>query len=223
MRTILALTDRADLVRAWSIELASAGFRITGAPDLPAALEMLSRDQPDLILIDLTLPGRAGLELGRQLRLRTTASILVLAGRIEDAERAVTGERIAADFVLDPHEPRELATRVRAVLQRCGVASRPGAIHLGDLVLNPSDRWVAVAGETTYLTATELELLAALAADPGRVYTRAELVRALAGEHAMAERTVDSHVKNLRAKIEPDPRHPRHIVTVHGLGYRLDP
>jgi DNA-binding response OmpR family regulator len=183
MRSILALTKRPDMVRAWAGDLAAAGLRVVTAPDLPAALAAVSEDRPDLILVDLTLPG-GGLEPGRQLRQRTRAPILLLAGRLEDAERA---------------------------------------IHLGDLTFNLSDRWVAVAGRTVYLTATELELLGALAADPGHVYTRAELIRALGAEGAIAERTVDSHVKNLRAKIEPDPGHPRYILTVHGLGYRLNP
>jgi DNA-binding response OmpR family regulator len=183
MRSILALTKRSDMVRPWARDLEGDGVRVITAPDLPAALAAVSEERPDLILVDLTLPG-GGVEPGRQLRRVTRAPILLLAGRLEDAEPA---------------------------------------IHLGDLTLNLSDRWVAVSGQTVYLTATELELLGALAGDPGRVYTRAELVRALGAEDAISERTVDSHIKNLRAKIEPDPRHPRYIVTVHGLGYRLNP
>ena len=169
MKTILALTNRADRIRVWSGRLADSGFRIVGAMEAPDTLEALAAERPDLILVDLVALGDAGLELCRRIRPLPTVPVLALAGRIRQAEQAVTVERIADDFVLVAGTPRELATRVRALVGRVTTATQPDPLRLGDLLISSGNRSVSVAGEPVDLTVTELELLTALAADPGNL------------------------------------------------------
>ena len=220
MKTVLVVINEPELARRLSGHLQKAGYRVVSAGDGQTALTTLRRERPNLVLLDLTLDGLA---LCRRLRRASDAPILVLTPRVEQAERVVGQEVCADDFVLRPFDPRQVVARTQILLRWAErrVVVNPDVIWAGDLALNPIRRQAIVAGEPVDLTRTELELLTALATEPGRAFTRAQLVSALNADYAVSERTIDCHVKNLRHKIEPDPRHPRYILTVHGVGYKV--
>lgn len=219
MKTILAVTDELELVR----NLEHTGCRVVSADDGQTALTLFRHEQPNLVLLDLALPGLDGLAVCRQLRQASDAPILVLTAYLEEAERVVGQEVCADDFVLKPFSLGQAVARIRALLhwaERQDVVSS-GVIRVGDLELNPAHHRATVAGKPVDLTRTELALLAALAVEPGRAFTRSQLMGALNGNRGVSERTIDSHIRNLRAKIEPNPRHPRYVLTVYGVGYKL--
>jgi DNA-binding response OmpR family regulator len=201
--------------------LENAGYRAVCVHDEQTALKRFIRERPDLILLDLALPGANGLELCRQLRRSCDIPILVLVGRLEEAERLVAFEMCADDFVQCPWNPRQVGARITALLLR---AERRAAvdcdvIKAADLDINPTYHQVTIAGKRVDLTRTELQLLTALASEPNRAFTRSELRAVLSCKRGMSERTLDTHIRNLRAKIEADPHHPRYVLTIHGVGY----
>jgi two-component system alkaline phosphatase synthesis response regulator PhoP len=223
MSTILVTDDEVKIVRLVRDYLEAAGFRVVTARDGKTALVQFRYERPDLVILDLNLPGMDGLDVARAMRQERNTPIIMLTARVEETDRIVGLELGADDYVTKPFSPRELVARVRAVLRRAQSdepASAP--IQAGDLVIDPEKRSVTRDGQTIELTTTEFDLLLVLARTPGRVFSRMELLDRVQGTaYEGYERTIDVHVKNLRKKIEPDPRHPRYLLTVYGAGYRL--
>ena len=218
---ILVVDDEPKIVQLVRDYLERAGFAVFTARDGNEALMRARQERPDLIVLDLGLPELDGLEVTRRLRRDSGVPIIMLTARHEETDKVVGLELGADDYVTKPFSPRELEARVRAVLRRQS-RDQDDLLRAGDLILNVPRLRTDVAGRGVSLTATEFELLAALARQPGRVFTRAQLLDAI---HGVAfdsyERAIDAHVKNIRRKIEPDPRTPRYLLTVYGVGYRL--
>jgi DNA-binding response OmpR family regulator len=171
-----------------------------------------------LVVLDLRLPGMNGIDVARTLRRDSAVPIIMLTARAEEADRLVGLG--ADDYITKPFSPRELVARVRAVLRRSSLPDR-SVLHLDDITLDVTRMTAMREGRSLDLTPTELHLLAALARHPGRVFTRNQLLDAIRGEPLESfDRAIDAHVKNLRRKIEPDPRRPRYVLTVYGLGYK---
>lgn len=224
MRSVLLVEDEPKIVRLARDYLEQAGFQVTAGADGEQALRSIRADRPDLIVLDLGLPGMDGLDLLRTLRREANTPVIILTARGEESDRVVGLELGADDYMVKPFSPRELVARVRAVLRRAEGAPAAGAeqLHAGDLRLDLPRMRLTVGEREVELTPTEFELLAALARQPGRIYTRAQLLEAVHGvAFESYERAIDTHIKNLRRKIEPDPRQPRYIHTVYGVGYRL--
>ena len=225
MKTVLVVDDEPKIVDVVREYLEHAGFAVRTAGDGPAALERARALAPDLIVLDLGLPGLDGLDVARQLRRSSRVPVIILTARGDEVDRIIGLELGADDYLVKPFSPRELVARVRAVLRRVDERDTLGAdepIVRGDVVIDPARRRVTVAGQPVELTPTEFDLLAHLARQPGRVFTRAQLLTAIHGVAVESyERAVDAHVKNLRRKLEPDPRRPRYVLTAHGVGYRF--
>jgi DNA-binding response OmpR family regulator len=225
-RTILVVDDEPRIVELARDYLEHAGFAVVTASDGPAALAAVRSRRPDLVVLDLGLPGLDGLDVTKQIRggTETTAlPIVMLTARDDELDKLLGLELGADDYLTKPFSPRELVARVKAVLRR---TDRPvGAgdmIQVGDLTLDVPRMRTEVAGTSVDLTATEFTLLATLARQPGRIFTRSQLLDALHGvAFESYDRSIDSHIKNLRRKVEPDPRQPRYVLTVYGVGYRL--
>jgi len=222
-KKILVVDDEpkiVDLVRAY---LEQAGFEVVSADDGQMALTVFRHEKPDLVILDLMLPGIDGLDACRIMRRESAVPIIMLTARAEEADRLIGLELGADDYVVKPFSPREVVARVKAVLRRVeGEVSPPEMIRVGDLVIDLARHTVEMAGRPVELTPTEFDLLVVLARRPGRVFTRWQLLDQVQGDaYEGYERTVDAHIKNLRAKIEPDPKKPRYIVTVYGRGYKL--
>ncbi len=222
MKTVLLVDDELKITRLLRDYLQQAGFRVVTATDGPTALTEARSERPDMIVLDLGLPGIDGLDVTRTLRKTSDVPIIILTARAEESDRIVGLELGADDYLVKPFSPRELVARVRAVLRRVDASvSNPSLVRTGDLEIDTNKRTVTVAGRPIELTPTEFELLLHLARSPGRVYTRSQLLDALHGvAFESYERAIDAHVKNLRRKIEPDPRQPRYLLTVYGVGYK---
>ncbi len=223
MRTVLIVEDEpriASLVREY---LEAAGFAALVAGDGRAGLTLARARRPDAVVLDLGLPGLDGLDVIRELRRDSAVPIVVLTARGDEADRIAGLELGADDYVVKPFSPKEVVARVRAVLRRSEAAARPAdRLVVGDLDVDLGRHRVAVAGRPVPLTPTEFAVLAALAREPGRVFTRGQLLDAVHGFSLETyERAIDGHVKNIRRKIEPDPGAPRYLLTVHGVGYVL--
>jgi len=223
MATVLVVDDEPKIAQLARDYLEHAGFRVATAADGKTALQTAARERPDLIVLDLRLPDIDGLDVTRALRKESTVPIIMLTARGEEADKLVGLELGADDYMTKPFSPKELVARVRAVLRRWELARVGGdTLRAGDLVLDLPRMRAGVAGRPIELTPTEFHLLAAMARYPGRVYTRAQLLDALHGvAFESYERAIDAHVKNIRRKLEPDPRRPRYLLTVYGVGYKL--
>ncbi len=223
-QTILVVDDEARIAKLVRDYLERAGFGVLTARDGETALMLARREHPDLIILDLMLPGVDGLDVCRRLRQESGVPIIMLTARVEEADRVVGLELGADDYVTKPFSPRELVARVRATLRRAqGEVGPATVIRAGDVELDTAALTATVAGEPVDLTPTEFHLLAVLVRQPGRIFSREQLLEAV---HGVAfegyDRSIDSHVKNIRRKIEPDPHQPRYIQTVYGVGYRFD-
>jgi len=220
---ILVVDDEPKIVRLVRSYLEQAGFTVVEANDGQTALIQARREKPDLVVLDLGLPGIDGIEVTRILRRERDTPIIMLTARVEDTDRIVGLELGADDYVTKPFNPRELLARVRAVLRRAGGAPlAPEMLRAGDLVLDLAGHQATLDRRPLDLTPTEFDLLAVLMQNPGRAFTRLELLERVQGyAYEGYERTVDAHVKNLRAKLGDDPRRPRYVQTVFGVGYKL--
>ncbi len=223
---ILVVDDDKEIVRLVRAYLEQAGFEVLVAHDGERALHAMRRDKPDLVVLDLMLPDRDGREITRIVRSTPALAklpIVMLTARVEDTDKIVGLELGADDYVTKPFNPRVVVARVRAVLRRAseGVDQRR-VLRVRELSLDLDRHQATMDGKPLDLTSTEFAFLRALMQAPDHAFTRAELIeRALGYDYEGLERTVDSHVKNLRQKIEPDPRQPTYIQTVYGVGYRL--
>jgi two-component system alkaline phosphatase synthesis response regulator PhoP len=223
MATVLIVEDEPELVKVLRSYLEKAGFAVLTAGRGDTGLSTWEHKRPDLVILDLSLPGMDGLDVARQIRRKGDTPIIMLTARVEEADRLIGLELGADDYVVKPFSPREVIARVRAVLRRAGAAPQaPAVLREGDLEIDLEAHTVSVAGWPVDLTPSEFNLLATLAAQPGRAFTRLQLLEAVqGGAYEGYERTIDAHIKNLRAKIETDPRQPRYIETVFGVGYRF--
>jgi len=225
---ILVVDDDKQIVRLVQAYLEQAGFQVLVAYDGQSALHMLRHDRPDLMVLDLMLPDRDGWDLTRIVRQSDDLArlpIIMLTARVEATDRIVGLELGADDYVTKPFNPRELVARVRAVLRRSAGSGEAGSrrlLQVGGLTMDVDRREVTVNNRPVDLTATEFALLHTLMENPGYAFTRLELIeQSLGYEYEGLERTLDSHIKNLRRKIERDPSQPDYIQTVYGVGYRL--
>jgi two-component system alkaline phosphatase synthesis response regulator PhoP len=223
MRTILVVEDEPQIAGIVRDYLEHAGFAVLAAGDGAAALALVRARRPDALVLDLGLPRVDGLDVIRAIRRDSRVPILILSARGDESDRVAGLELGADDYVVKPFSPRELVARVRAVLRRAeAVPLADERIVAGDLVLDLVRRRVTVADRAVTLTPTEFELLATLAREPGRVWTRSQLLDAVHGFSLETyERAIDGHVRNLRRKLEPDETAPRYVRTVHGVGYAL--
>jgi DNA-binding response OmpR family regulator len=223
MQTVLVVDDEPKIVQLARDYLEHAGFAVLTAGDGASALHADRTRQPDLVVLDLGLPQVDGLEVMRTIRAAASTPIVVLTARDTELDTLLGLELGADDYMTKPFSPRELVARVRAVLRRGARAAEPrDRIDAGDLTLDVPRLRVTVAGRPVELTATEFAILAAMAREPGRVFTRAQLLDAVHGVAFEAyERAIDAHVKNIRRKVEPDPGRPRYLQTVYGVGYRV--
>ena len=225
MKTILVVDDEAKIVQLARDYLEHAGFTVRTASDGPTALASVRADKPDLVILDLGLPEMDGLDVTRTLRQESSVPIIMLTARAEETDKLVGLELGADDYVTKPFSPKELVARVRAVLRRLD-ASRANAgaemIRAADIALDVPRMRVTIAERAVELTPTEFQLLATLAREPGRIFTRAQLLDAVRGvAFESYERAIDAHIKNIRRKIEPNPREPRYILMVYGVGYKF--
>jgi two-component system alkaline phosphatase synthesis response regulator PhoP len=221
--TILVVDDAPEILRLTRDYLEHAGFDVLTAADGTSALHVTRTRHPDLVVLDLGLPGMHGLDVARELRRGTSVPIIMLTARADESDKLVGLELGADDYITKPFSPKELVARVRAVLRRAeGAREAVGHLRVGEVELDLPRMLVTVAGRRVELTPTEFQLVAALAAQPGRVFTRSQLLDAVHGvAFESYERAIDAHVKNIRRKLEPDPRAPRYIQTVFGVGYRF--
>jgi DNA-binding response OmpR family regulator len=222
-QTILVVDDEAAISEAVRARLSNEGFRVVLAADGPQALELAEAEEPDLVVLDLMLPGMDGLEVCRRLQSRRWVPVLMLTARTEEADK-VAGFAVGADdYLTKPFSLRELTVRVRAILRRVErISSTPSSdpIELGGLSIDPSRRKVNLDGEEVQLTPLEFEILLAMARDPGVVFTREQLMDRVWGYRDYAGgRVVDSHVARIRRKLGEDGAEPRFVRTVHGVGY----
>ena len=222
-QTILEVDDEAGIVKLGREYLERAGFDVLVARDGETALTLARVERPDQIVLDLMLPGVDGLDVCRRMRRESGVPIIMLTARVEEADRIVGLELGADDYVTKPFSPGELVARIRATLRRASGEVGPSTmLRAGDVELDTASLTATVAGQPVDLTSTEFQLLATLVRQPGRIFSREQLLEAI---HGVAfdgyDRSVDSHVKNLRRKIEPDPRQPSYIQTVYGVGYRF--
>ena len=223
MKTILVVDDEPKIVGLARDYLEHAGFSVVSASDGSEALARARADHPDLIVLDLGLPKLDGLDVARALRQTSSVPIVILSGRADESDKLVGLELGADDYVTKPFSPKELVARVRAVLRRSERPATPSdVIRAGDVILDVPRMRVRAGDRDVDLTPTEFQLLAALAREPGRVFTRSQLLDAVHGvAFESYERAIDAHVKNIRRKLESDPRDPQYVQTVHGVGYRF--
>jgi DNA-binding response OmpR family regulator len=224
-KTILVVDDEERLTSLVKAYLTQEGFRVVTARNGREALFIARQEKPDLIVLDLMMPEMDGYEFMRLHRKERETPIILLTARVEDSDKVLGLELGADDYVTKPFSPRELTARVRAVLRRAGQAApEPDLLRAADVTLDRAGHTVRVGERLADLTPSEFDLLAALMSAPGRAFSRLELLDRLQGTtYEGYERTIDVHVKNLRAKIEPDPSKPRYVETVYGVGYRFAP
>jgi two-component system alkaline phosphatase synthesis response regulator PhoP len=223
MKTILVVDDEPKIVQLARDYLEHAGFAVVTAPDGRSALDEVRHRRPDLVVLDLGLPQLDGLDVTRSIRRDSNLPIVMLTARDDEVDKLVGLELGADDYLTKPFSPRELVARVKAVLRRSERPAEPGdQVRAGDLRLDVPRMRAELGGRPIDLTATEFQLLATLARQPGRIFTRSQLLDAVHGvAFESYERAIDTHVKNIRRKLEPDPREPRYVLTVYGVGYRF--
>ena len=223
VKTILVVDDEPQILQLVRDYLEHGGFKVLTAIDGPAALRTSATQRPDHVIHDLGLPGIDGLDVTRSLRRNGDVPIIMLTARTEESDKLVGLELGADDYVTKPFSPKELVARVRSVLRRTEAIKTPSElIRAGDVELDVPRMQVMVAGKPVELTQTEFQLLATMAREPGRVFSRAQLLNAVHGvAFESYERAIDAHIKNLRRKIEADPHNPRYLQTVFGVGYRI--
>jgi two-component system alkaline phosphatase synthesis response regulator PhoP len=223
MATILIIEDEPELVKVLRSYLEQAGFSVLTATRGDSGLSTWEHKRPDLVLLDLNLPGMDGLDVAREIRRKTGTPIIMLTARVEEADQLVGLELGADDYIPKPFSPRVVVARVRALLRRAVSApTTPQVLRAADLEIDLDAHTVARSGQALDLTPSEFNLLATMAGQPGRAFTRLQLLETVQGvAYEGYERTIDAHIKNLRAKLETAPKEPKYIETVFGVGYRF--
>ncbi|MEN8172342.1 MAG: response regulator transcription factor [Chloroflexota bacterium] len=223
MPKILIIEDEPELVKVLRSYLEKAGFGVEAAYRGDAGLSLWKQKRPDLVLLDLNLPGMDGLDVAREIRRKDNTPIVMLTARVEEMDQLIGLELGADDYITKPFSPRVVVAKVRAVLRRLDAAAElPQHVQVADIEIDLDAHTVTKDGEFIDMTPTEFELLATLAAQPGRAFSRLQLLEASQGTaYEGYERTIDAHIKNLRAKLESDSKNPRYIETVFGVGYRF--
>ena len=223
MKTVLVVDDEPRIVELARDYLEHAGFAVITATDGPSALTAVRVRKPDVLVLDLGLPGMDGLDVARSIRRDSTLPIIMLTARDDELDRVLGLEIGADDYVTKPFSPRELVARIRAILRRVDRQEEPGdRIEVAGVSIDVARMRVAVGSRTVELAPTEFQLLLALARQPGRIFTRSQLLDSIHGvAFESYERAIDAHVKNLRRKLEEDPSRPRYVLTVYGVGYRF--
>jgi DNA-binding response OmpR family regulator len=223
-KTILVVDDAESLRTMVKSYLTQEGYRVVTAANGREALFVARQERPDLILLDLMMPEMGGFEFITAHNRDGDAPVIILTAKIEESDKVLGLELGADDYLTKPFSLRELTARIRAVLRRAekSTTATSALLRVGELSLDRGSRLVSADGNTVELTPSEFDLLATLMASPGRVFSRLELLDKLQGDaYEGYERTIDVHIRNLRTKIEPDPRNPRYVLTVYGIGYRL--
>ncbi|TMD81694.1 MAG: response regulator transcription factor [Chloroflexi bacterium] len=223
MHTILVVDDEPQLVQLVRDYLEHGGFKVLTAADGSSALRTAATLHPDLVVLDLGLPGMDGLDVTRSLRRNGAVPIIMLTARADESDKLVGLELGADDYLTKPFSPKELVARVRSVLRRSEAAREPAdLIRVGDVELDLPGMLLTINNRRIEVTPTEFQLLSTMARQPGRVFSRAQLLNAVHGvAFESYERAIDAHIKNLRRKMEPDPHNPRYLQTVFGVGYRF--
>jgi two-component system response regulator RegX3 len=225
MTRVLVVEDEDSISEPLAYMLRKEGFEVSVAADGPAGLQAFDREGADLVLLDLMLPGLSGTEVCRELRTRSAVPVIMLTARDSEVDKVVGLELGADDYVTKPFSHRELVARIRAVLRRQAPATEEEgtALEAGPVRMDVDRHLVTVSGAAVQLPLKEFDLLELLLRNAGRVLTRAQLIDRVWGSDYVGDtKTLDVHVKRLRAKIEPDPAHPQHLLTVRGLGYKLE-
>ncbi|MFC2004764.1 response regulator [Chloroflexota bacterium] len=222
-KKILVVDDEKKIVEILKAYLERDGYQVSTAYDGLSALELARSGSPDLIILDLMLPEVSGWDVCRELRKESDVPIIMLTAHDDTTDKIIGLELGADDYVTKPFDPKEIVSRVRAVLRRSEGKTVPKAtINIGEIIIDTDKRLVCHGDRNISLTPIEFELLRVMAENPGRVYSRMQLLDKVQGDaYEGYERTIDSHIKNLRKKLELDPEHPRYIITVYGVGYKL--
>jgi DNA-binding response OmpR family regulator len=223
MAKILIIEDEVELVKVLRSYLEQSGYQVIEAQRGDKGLTLWQQQQPDLVILDLNLPGMDGLDVARHIRQKGDTPILMLTARVEEIDQIVGLEVGADDYVTKPFSPKVVVARVRALLRRASAGRTPEPmIRIADLEIDVNAHTVRRGDQEIDLTPTEFNLLVAMASQPGRVFSRYQLLEAVQGvAYEGYERTIDAHIKNLRAKLEKEPKHPQYIETVFGVGYRF--
>jgi two-component system alkaline phosphatase synthesis response regulator PhoP len=222
-KKVLVIDDEPKIVEICRDYLKASGFEVVSASDGPQGLSAARREKPDLIVLDLMLPGMDGLDVCRSLRRESSTPIIMLTARVEESDKLVGLELGADDYITKPFSPRELVARVRVVLRRTGAEVVSEVIRVGEVSVDRTRYEVTLPDQVVLLTPTEFEILATLMRQPGRIFSRAQLLTAVHGiAFESYERAIDSHIRNLRRKLETASGESRYIVTVHGVGYKFE-
>ena len=220
---ILVVDDEKRIVEILKGYLEREGYQVITAYDGRAALDLARSNIPDLIILDLMLPEVSGWDVCRELRRTSDVPVIMLTARDDTTDKIIGLELGADDYVTKPFDPKEVISRVRAVLRRSeGKAIVKAVLNVGDIIIDTEKRIVRRGDSNIALTPIEFEIIRVLAENPGRVYSRMQLLDRVQGDaYEGYERTIDSHIKNLRRKLEIDPEHPKYVITVYGVGYKL--
>jgi two-component system, OmpR family, alkaline phosphatase synthesis response regulator PhoP len=223
-KKILVVDDEPQIVKVLKAYLERAGYQVVTASDGKAALSTFYREKPDFLILDLNLPGIDGLDICKAVRHDSNIPILMLTARVEETDRLIGLELGADDYVLKPFSPREVVARVRTIFRRTTAEpTQPEIIQVGNLVIDLEKHTVILENQSIDLTPTEFEILVTLARQPKRVFSRLQIMEQAQGDAFEGyERTIDAHIKNIRFKLEPNPKKPIYIQTVFGLGYKLE-
>lgn len=223
VQRILVVDDEESILKVVEYALSQDGFEVHTASDSTGGAFLLDQVKPSLIILDIMLPGKSGLDLAREIRETSDVPIIMLSAKGEEVDRILGLEFGADDYVTKPFSPRELVSRVKAILRRAGGGgSADERLEVRGLVIDEASRQVSVGGEPVHLTSSEYGILTFLAHHPGKAFSRQAILAALWDESPVGdERAIDVHVHNIREKIEPDPKEPTYLLTVRGFGYRL--